>query len=71
MCYGTKIEKQPLNELENDDEQSMRKKEEIDAIEEKIRALTEEKAKREKEYRYLCNVNNFENLLKDDSSTNY
>lgn len=71
LYYGTKIGKQPLNELGNDDEQSNRKndlKEEIDAIEDKIRALTEEKEKREYEYRYLCDVNNFENLLKENSN---
>ena len=71
MCYEKEFENQLPNKLGNDDEQSMRKndlKDEIDGIEEKIRALTEEKAKREKEYRYLCNVNNFENLLKDDSN---
>lgn len=71
MCYGKEIENQPLNELGNDDEQSMRKKdlkEEISAIKKKIRALTEEKEKRECEYRYLCDVNNFENLLKENSN---
>ena len=71
MCYGKEFETQLPNELGNDDEQSMCKndlKEEIDAIEEKIRALTEEKAKREYEYRYLCDVNNFENLLKENSN---
>ena len=71
MCYGKEIENQLPNELENDDEQSMRKKdlmEEIDGIEEKIRALTEEKEKREYEYRYLCDMNNFENLLKENSN---
>ena len=71
MCYGKQFENQLPNELENDDEQSMRKndlKKEIAAIEEKIRALTEEKEKREYEYRYLCDVNNFENLLKENSN---
>ena len=71
MCYGKEFENQPLNELGNDDEQSMRKKElkeDIDEFEEKIRALTEEKEKREYEYRYLCDVNNFENLLKENSN---
>ena len=71
MCYEKEFENQPFTELENDDEHSMRKKElkeEIDGIEEKIRALTEEKAKREFEYRYLCDVNNFENLLKENSN---
>lgn len=71
MCYGKEFENQLPNELGNDDEQSMRKKdlkEEIDAIEEKIRALTEEKEKHEYEYRYLCDVNNFENLLKENSN---
>ena len=71
MCYGKQFENQLPNELGNDDEQSMRKndlKEEIDAIEEKIRALAEEKEKREYEYRYLCDLNNFENLLKENSN---
>ena len=71
MCYGKEFENQPLNELGYDNEQSMRKKdlkEEIDAIEEKIRALTEEKERREYEYRYLCDLNNFENLLKENSN---
>ena len=71
MCYGKGFENQLPNELGNDDEHSMRKKdlkEEIDAIEEKIRALTEEKEKREYEYRYLCDLNNFENLLKENSN---
>ena len=71
MCYEKEFENQLSNELGNDDEQSMRKndlKEEIDAIEEKIRALTEEKEKREYEYRYLCDLNNFENLLKENSN---
>ena len=71
LCYGKEFENQPFNELGNDNEQSMRKndlKEEIDAIEEKIRALTEEKEKREYEYRYLCDLNNFENLLKENSN---
>ena len=71
MCQGKGFESQLRNELGNDDEHSMRKKdlkEEIDAIEEKIRALTEEKEKREYEYRYLCDLNNFENLLKENSN---
>ena len=71
MCYEKEFENQLPNELGNDDEQSMRKKElkdEIDEFEEKIRALTEEKAKREYEYRYLCDVNNFEKLLKENSN---
>ena len=71
LCYGKEFENQPFNELGNDNEQSMRKKdlkEEIDAIEEKIRALTEEKEKREYEYRYLCDLNNFEKLLKENSN---
>ena len=66
MCYGKEFENQG-----NDNEHSMRKndlKEEIDAIEEKIRALAEEKEKREYEYRYLCDLNNFENLLKENSN---
>ena len=71
MCYEKEFENQLPNELGNDDEQSMRKndlKEEIDAIEEKIRALAEEKEKREYEYRYLCDVNHFEHLLKENSN---
>ena len=66
MCYGKEFENQI-----NDNEQSNREKDlkdEIDAIEEKIRALTEEKEKREYEYRYLCDLNNFENLLKENSN---
>ena len=71
MCYGKEFENQPLNELGNDNEQSMRKndlKEEIDAIEEKIRALTEEKEKYEKEYNRLCNLKKYRNLLKENSN---
>ena len=71
MCYEKEFENQLPNELGNDDEQSMRKndlKEEIDAIEDKIRALTEEKAKREKEYDRLCNLKKYRNVLKDDSN---
>ena len=71
MCYEKEFENQLPNKLGNDDEQSMRKKElkeEIDEFEEKIRALTEEKEKREYEYRYLCDLNNFENLLKENSN---
>ena len=71
MCYEKEFENQLPNELGNDDEHSMRKKdlkEEIDAIEEKIRTLTEEKERREYEYRYLCDLNNFENLLKENSN---
>ena len=71
MCYEKEFENQLPNKLGNDDEQSMRKKElkeEIDEFEEKIRALTEEKAKREYEYRCLCDVNNFEKLLKENSN---
>ena len=71
MCYEKEFENQLPNKLGNDDEQSMRKKElkeEIDEFEEKIRALTEEKEKLEYEYRYLCDVNNFEKLLKENSN---
>ena len=71
MCYGKEIENQLPNELGNDDEQSMRKKElkdEIDVFEEKIRALTEEKEKYEKEYDRLCNLKKYRNVLKDDSN---
>ena len=76
LCYGTKIGKQTLsvNELGNDDEQSMCEKalkDEIDAIKNKIRVLTEEKDKCEKEYRRMCNLKKYGNLLKEDSSTNY
>ena len=59
MCYGKEFENQLPNELGYDDEQSMRKKElkeEIDEFEEKIHALTEEKEKYEKEYERLCNL---------------
>ena len=71
MCYENEFENQLSNELGNDDEQSMRKKElkeEIDEFEEKIRALTEEKAKREKEYDRLCNLKKYRNLLKENSN---
>ena len=74
MCYGKEIEKQPLNELANDDEQTMREndlKDEINAIKKKIRVLTEEKEKWEKEYRRMCNLKKYGNILKEDSSTNY
>lgn len=66
MCYGKQFENQG-----NDNEQSMHKKvlkDEIDAINEKIRALTEEKEKRECEYRYLCDLNHFGYLLKENSN---
>ena len=69
MCYGKEFENQV-----NDNEQSNREndlKDEIDAIKEKIRVLTEEKEKCEKEYRRMCNLKNYGNLLKEDSSTNY
>ena len=59
------------NELGNDDEESMRKKElkeEIDEFEEKIRALTEEKEKYEKEYNRLCNLKKYRNVLKENSN---
>ena len=71
MCYEKEFENQLPNELGNDDEQSMRKKElkeEIDEFEEKIRALTEEKEKYEKEYDRLCNLKKYRNVLKDDSN---
>ena len=71
MCYEKEFENQLPNKLGNDDEQSMRKKElkeEIDEFEEKIRALTEEKEKYEKEYNRLCNLKKYGNLLKDDSN---
>ena len=71
MCYEKEFENQLPNELGNDDEQSMRKKElkeEIDEFEEKIRALTEEKQKRENEYRRMCNLKKYRNLLKENSN---
>ena len=71
LCYGTKIGKQPFNELENDNEQPMCEKDlkdDIDALKEKIRALTEEKEKYEKEYERLCNLKKYRNVLKDDSN---
>ena len=71
MCYEKEIENQLPNKLGNDDEQSMRKKElkdEIDEFEEKIRALTEEKEKCEKEYNRLCNLKKYRNLLKENSN---
>ena len=71
MCYGKEFENQLPNELGYDDEQSVRKKElkdEIDAFEEKIRALTEEKEKYEKEYNRLCNLKKYRNLLKENSN---
>lgn len=74
MCYGKEIENQLPNELGNDDEQTMREndlKDEINAIKNKIHVLTEEKEKWEKEYRRMCNLKKYGNLLKDDSSTNY
>ena len=74
MCYGKEFETQLPNELGNDNEQPMREKDlkdEIDAIKEKIRVLTEEKEKREKEYHRMCNLKKYGNLLKEDSSTNY
>ena len=69
MCYGKEFENQV-----NDNEQSNREKDlkgEIDAIKEKIRALTEEKEKCEKEYHRMCNLKKYGDLLKEDSSTNY
>ena len=68
LCYGTKIGKQPLNELENDNECEKDLKDNIDALKEKIHALTEEKEKYEKEYDRLCNLNKYRNVLKDDSN---
>ena len=59
LCYSKKIEHQPLNELENDNEQPMCEKDlkdDIDALKEKIRALTKEKEKYEKECERLCNL---------------
>ena len=71
MCYEKEFENQLPNKLGNDDEQSMRKKElkkEIDEFEEKIRALTEEKEKCEKEYNRLCNLKKYRNVLKENSN---
>ena len=68
LCYGTKIGKQPLNELENDNECEKDLKDDIDALKAKIRALTEEKEKYEKEYNRLCNLKKYRNVLKDDSN---
>ena len=57
MCYGKEFENQG-----NDNEQHLMRekdlKDEIDAIKEKIRVLTEEKEKREKEYHRMCNLKN-------------
>ena len=63
-----KIGKQPLNELENDNECEKDLKDDIDALKEKIHALTEEKEKYEKEYDRLCNLKKYRNVLKDDSN---
>ena len=68
LCYGTKIGKQPFNELENDNECEKDLKDNIDALKEKIHALTEEKEKYEKEYERLCNLKKYRNVLKDDSN---
>ena len=68
LCYGTKIGKQPLNELENDNECEKDLKDDIDALKEKIHALTEEKEKYEKEYERLCNLKKYRNVLKEDSN---
>ena len=68
LCYGTKIGKQPLNGLENDNECEKDLKDNIDALKEKIHALTEEKEKYEKEYERLCNLKKYRNVLKDDSN---
>ena len=68
LCYGTKIGKQPLNELENDNECEKDLKDDIDALKEKIHALTEEKEKYEEEYRRMCNLKKYRNVLKDDSN---
>ena len=71
MCYGKEFENQLPNELGYDDEQSMRKKElkdEIDEFEEKIRALTEKKEKYEQEYNRLCNLKKYRNVFKENSN---
>ena len=68
LCYGTKIGKQTHNELENDNECEKDLKDDIDALKEKIHALTEEKEKYEKEYNRLCNLKKYGNLLKENSN---
>ena len=70
MCYNKQFENQLLNEFGIDNEQHMSEKDlkdEIDGIEEKIRVLTEEKKKRENEYRRICDLKKFGNVLKEDS----
>ena len=71
MCYSKQFENQSL-ELGNENEQSMSEKElkdEIDEIKEKIRVLNEEKEKRENEYRRICDLKKFRNILKEDSKS--
>ena len=68
MCYGKQFENQPLNEFGNDNECEKYLKDDIDALKEKIRVLTEEKDKYEKEYDRLCNLKKYRNVLKDDSN---
>lgn len=66
MCYEKEFENQV-----NDNKQSNREKDlkgEIDAIKEKICALTEEKEKYEKEYNRLCNLKKYRNMLKENSN---
>ena len=68
FCYGVKFGPQPHNQLENDNECEKDLKDDIDALKEKIHALTEEKEKYEKEYDRLCNLKKYRNVLKDDSN---
>ena len=68
LCYGTKIGKQPLNELENDNECEKDLKDDIDALKEKICEKKKKKKKYEKEYDRLCNLKKYRNVLKDDSN---
>ena len=71
MCYEKEFENKLSNKLGNDDEHSMRKKElkeEIDEFEEKIRALTEEEEKYDREYGRLCNLKKYRNVLKENSN---
>ena len=66
MCYSKQFENILFNELGNDNEQPMSEKDlkdEIDGIEEKIRMLTEEKKKHENEYRRICDLKKFGNVL--------
>ena len=68
MCYEKEFENQLPNELENDNECEKDLKDDIDALKEKIHALTEEKEKYEKEYGRLCNLKKYRNVLKENSN---